>query len=114
MTHVTECSPSKLSGGGKLGGVVDTAVSCTVIQRDLNRVEKWAEREPTKLKKGKCRLLNMGRNNSIHQSVLSLETSLAEKDPGVLVDTKLSMRQQRRPDASSVFPARLRMVTLHQ
>lgn len=48
------------------------------------------------------------------QSVLRLGSSLAEKDPGVLVFTKLSMRQPRRQDASSGLPARHRMVTLHQ
>lgn len=48
------------------------------------------------------------------QSVLRLGSSLAGKDPGVLVDTKLSMRQQRGQDASSGLPARLRMVTLYQ
>lgn len=71
---------------------------------------KWAERKLTKLRKAKCKLLRMGRNKSIHQSVLRLESSLAE-DPGILMDTELSMRQQRRQDASSVLPGRLRMVT---
>ncbi|KAK4823609.1 hypothetical protein QYF61_004212 [Mycteria americana] len=37
----------------KLGGMVDTPDSCTEIQRDLNRLEKWADRNLMKFNKGK-------------------------------------------------------------
>lgn len=48
--------------------------------------------------KGKCELLSLGRNNSMHQYTLGanqLESNFAGKDRGwVLVDNKLTMSQQ--------------------
>ncbi|KAK4831052.1 hypothetical protein QYF61_014984 [Mycteria americana] len=47
--------------------------------------------------KGKVKVLHLGRNNLMHQYKLvatQLESSLAEKALGVLVDTRLNMSQQ--------------------
>ena len=47
--------------------------------------------------KGQCRVLHLGRNNSMHQYRLwaeLLERSSAEKDLGALLDIRLTMCQQ--------------------
>jgi len=84
-------------------GVADTPEGHAAIQRGLSRLEKWADRNLMKLNKGKCKVLYLGRNNPMHPGTDHLESSFAEKDLGVLVDTKLNMSQslqQTRPPVS--------------
>ncbi|PKU34546.1 hypothetical protein llap_15151 [Limosa lapponica baueri] len=81
-------SRSKFADDTKLGGVADTPEVHEATQRDLNRLEKRADRNLMKFDKERCQ------GNLIHQYVLvatQLESSFAEKDVGVLVDTKLNM-----------------------
>ncbi|PKU29665.1 hypothetical protein llap_20031 [Limosa lapponica baueri] len=97
MDEGTECTFSKFADDTKLGGVAHTPEGCAAIQRDLDRLENWAVRNLMKFSKGKCRVLHLVRNNPIHQCRLGadlLESSSAVRDRGVLLDNKLTMRQQ--------------------
>ncbi|KAK4807114.1 hypothetical protein QYF61_018455 [Mycteria americana] len=86
-----QCTLSKFSDNTKVGGVADTPEGGAAIQRDLDRLEKWANRNLMKFNKGKCQVLHLGRNNPRHQYMLGasqLERIFAEKDLG------LNMSQQ--------------------
>jgi len=69
---------------------------CAAMWRDLHRLEKRANKNLMKFNKEKCEVLHLVRKNFIHQYMLGdtqLESSVAEKDLGVLMDTKLDTSQ---------------------
>lgn len=47
----------------KLGEVAHTPECCAVLQKDLNRLERWAEMNHLKFIKGRCMVLHLGRKN---------------------------------------------------
>ena len=62
-----ECTLCKFADYSKLCGMVSIPEGWDAIQRDLDRLEQWAQVNLMRFNKSKCKILHLGQGNLHYQ-----------------------------------------------
>ncbi|GAB0186968.1 mitochondrial enolase superfamily member 1 [Grus japonensis] len=93
MDSGIECTLSKFADNTKLCGGVNTLEGRDAIQRDLDRLERWAHANRMKFNKAKCKVGAIP-STATGWARNRLKAALRRRTWGVLIDEKLNMSWQ--------------------